>query len=119
MKVQELIIGNLLDYNGEIVKITTLCIDFNGNKTILASNENFSWHVSKIDGIKQIPLTEEWLLKFENVKKETYRIFWSNFGFDKSGYFLWVSGFKKYILYVHQLQNLYFALTGEELMLKK
>ena len=76
---------------------------------------------------KPIPLTEEWLLKF---------------GFEKIGGYLWdckklgenrflnnpfspthfeVRGFipKSHIQYVHQLQNLYFALTGEELTIKR
>jgi hypothetical protein len=70
---------------------------------------------------KPIPLTEEWLLKF---------------GFDKGSYFFSKDGFEFYlndgengnwyplvggsvkIEYVHQLQNLYFALTGEELTIQ-
>lgn len=68
--------------------------------------------------IRPIPLTEEWLLKF---------------GFEKSGdhYNKWVDDVRAFILlndftlcdidlkveikYVHQLQNLYFALTGKEI----
>lgn len=33
--------------------------------------------------------------------------------------FCWVNGTKKPIKYVHQLQNLYFALTQKELKIKK
>jgi len=78
------------------------------------------------DIFEPLPLTEEWLLKF---------------GFEKIGGYLWdckklgenrflnnpfspthfeVRGFipKSHIQYVHQLQNLYFALTGEELIIK-
>jgi len=84
----------------------------------------------KFKNIEPIPLTEEWLLKF---------------GFDKVGEWMGIDfnprmGMRFYngnaaecditqddkyiafkcgfIQYVHQLQNLYFALTGNELELK-
>ena len=71
--------------------------------------------------VEPIPLTEEWLVKF---------------GFDNLGAYGWGIGYfhirfrnihKFYFLlenrlvrikYVHQLQNLYFALTNEELKIK-
>lgn len=70
-----------------------------------------------------IPLTEEWLLKFGFkifpwgwVKKSTtdigLRISHPHFHFERDGENL------QQIKYVHQLQNLYFALTGEELAIK-
>ena len=120
MNVNELRIGNLLDYNGKIVKVNTLAIDFHGNQTILASKENFLWNVSKIDGIKPIPITEECLLKFGFVK--------GKYGFFEPKKRLLVEDLGNSIIYdnkllntkikhVHQLQNLYFALTGEELII--
>jgi hypothetical protein len=96
-----------------------------------------------------IPLTEEWLLKFGFIddnkeEREKYpRVFThksyvlNKFGIvyemDKSKYTLTDSiGFElgefsvflnqcfvKSIRYVHQLQNLYFIITGEELTLKQ
>ena len=81
--------------------------------------------------LQPIPLTEEWLLRFGFEKTNTdgdnawlnLRYRFLNFASDES------VGFKKVYLtlnnrmdiiclYVHQLQNLYFALTGEELTLK-
>ena len=72
----------------------------------------------KISECEPIPLTEEWLLKF---------------GFENGNYFILndVIIYKDYndkyryeynygqlwVKHVHQLQNLYFALTGEELTL--
>jgi len=74
--------------------------------------------------INPIQLTEEWLLKFgfisnpyadryelgsfyiEHNAERGYSIFW----FDKTGTTL---------EYVHQLQNLYHALTGEELKIQQ
>ena len=70
--------------------------------------------------IDPIPLTEEWLVKF---------------GFENGNYFILnnVIIYKDYnnkyryeynygqtwVKHVHQLQNLYFALTGEELVIKE
>ena len=87
--------------------------------------------------IEPIPLTEEWLLQFgfekdENkpfhfIRLEEYNLQVMVNGFsgtlDKDPYwFCSIVGtnnqttFNK--MYVHQLQNLYFALTGEELTIK-
>lgn len=70
-----------------------------------------------------IPLTEEWLAKFGfeyremnlgYVKEATEgNIYISKkFTFEFDGFNI---GMQREIQYVHQLQNLYFALTGEEL----
>ena len=71
--------------------------------------------------IKPIPLTEKWLLDFGFENKEE--------NWEKSDSNLWdfliildyesfmYSYSKLEIKHVHQLQNLYFALTGEELTL--
>jgi hypothetical protein len=124
MIASELRIGNLLDYNGKIVKVNTLAIDFHGNQTMLASKENFLWNVSKIDGIKPIPLTEEWLLKFGF--DERLHGWWSEKIFlrkDENGnlWFDWNGTTQTEsieIKYLHELQNLYFALAGNELKIK-
>jgi hypothetical protein len=79
--------------------------------------------------IEPIPLTEEWLLKFgfeiddsewfkdddEIVYQKTYKdysICVSNKGVVYNGVY------SQKIKHVHSLQNLYFALTGEELTIK-
>jgi len=69
-----------------------------------------------------IPLTEEWLLKFGFEIKQG-RFGNEYFGkinlytaSDKKIVFCY-DGYLKGIKYVHQLQNLYFALTGNELTL--
>ena len=80
--------------------------------------------------IKPIPLSKKWLLKFGFYQ-------WSKIEFSKEfkSWSLWVfTDVNKFeivhnedrncfnpdiqIKYVHQLQNLYFALTGEELKIK-
>jgi len=85
--------------------------------------------------IDPIPLSEEWLLKF-GFKKENDSFYYGNGWLDVSiptvhySFDIW-RGNENYpttsdwseipisVDYVHQLQNLYFALTGEELVVKK
>ena len=88
--------------------------------------------------VEPIQLTEEWLIKFGFEKdrevynlgipvfvKNNFRI-WDNrdkveyekiLGYsDSSDFkFIYSKNIQPYIKYVHQLQNLYFSLTGEEL----
>jgi len=89
-----------------------------------------------------IPLTEEWLLKFDIIKLNFTTDMPKSFqkpDIDEDGniWYTWVKGafnleiqkngeiwFEVYshyihVKYVHQLQNLYFALTSEELTIKE
>ena len=78
--------------------------------------------------ISPIELTEEWLLRmgFEKVKSyyeeaETFDFYYGNIYFDMANQSTKINGY--YCLsfvpeYVHQLQNLFYCLTGEELQLK-
>ena len=68
-----------------------------------------------------IPLTEEWLLKlgFYKYKGNNSDCFLNGFETACNMTMLfWKGNQIKNIKYVHQLQNLYFALTGEELTIK-
>ncbi len=115
MKAEELRIGNWVnlydDYNSQVTGLTNTkkvwCVDD-------PTDKECAWSTDKI---KPIPLTEEWLLKF---------------GFEFDGMFYqfnkhqirligeevpyWIdSSYITNIKHVHQLQNLYFALTNKEL----
>jgi hypothetical protein len=128
MKPAELRIGNL------VYKYYPSGIE------IEAVNEINSYFVNGIgiSAIEPIPLTEEWLVKFSFVSSMPYECFrkWT-FHNNNSRIKGWVLIFfngkvcRRYlgkensiywnkikIHHVHQLQNLYFALTGEELTLK-
>jgi hypothetical protein len=84
-------------------------------------------------GLYPIPLTEEWLLKFgfqEKDRRQNRFIknddFELEFQGDKVAYCVWggedaphLTQFFGHCKHVHQLQNLYFALTGEELEITK
>jgi len=107
-----------------------------GNKFILPNGEigTISYHEIRLMSIsldpinyKPIPLTEEWLLRFcfKKVRYEKY----AHEKLDKlkayphvikDGYGFYIQGAYTLpnIKYVHQLQNLYFALTGEELKIQ-
>ena len=133
MKANELRIGNFVfDDENKPMKVarveTQECTDFNGNDEfnviIEHIDKNIGYYESKIN---PIPLTEEWLKKFGFTREEfrgnigKYRVF-------KKGLFVYNSNSKwwyndrqlpNHIKYIHQLQNLYFALTNEELIYTK
>lgn len=79
--------------------------------------------------ITPIPLSEEWLLRFGFVEKTEHNSingsFWTGMlgeipirFYKPNDVAISVADRKRYVHYVHQLQNLYFALTGNELTVK-
>ena len=112
MKANELRIGNLVTFNGKQIIVSWEDVQF-----IMTSDFEKEYH-------KPIPLTEEWLLKFgfSTVGGEFYLQvdndleiaieFWDKTVYHNSHYISTVK-------YVHKLQNLYFALVGEELKIKE
>ena len=122
MEVKELRIGNLVRscYSElGIMSITAISED------ILKSDKREKIWVKSLIGIE---LTEDWLLEFgfelqsENDDFKNFitpNVFAVMNHFKKGGFFLDnIVGFGNKIKYIHQLQNLYFALTGEELTIK-
>ena len=104
MKATELRIGNLVwnDIQNIPVKVNLKIL---AEQEIYYENDEKSW--------KPIPLTEEWLLKFGFKKEDEY---WNYKGFKlwfEKGFYHINSEYLIHIDYVHQLQNLFFALTGE------
>ena len=118
IKINELRAGNWVD-NGA------------GDRYIIDT----SWFIDIISfaqengdtNVKGIPLTEEWLIKFgfEKVEETLYESFDKSFGVENG--FTTMSWMENTLSidmmdikceYVHTLQNLYFALTGEELTIK-
>ena len=119
MKANELRIGNLIyqfaNFTGESAGYYSA---FEVTINVLRAIEDGA------NGFEPIPLAEKWLAKFgfiENILCWNYDKFTIAKGLEDSfaltGYCLG-NVFPKEIKYVHQLQNLYFALTGEELTLK-
>lgn len=110
IQAKELRIGNLINERDRLIKVNW---------------QEIKWVQEDLNNIfQQIPLTEDWLLKFGF--KETMK--WT-FAIDLVGNLKLVYycgekgfsiGFKNHsdfnnLIYVHQLQNLYFALTQKEL----
>ena len=116
MKASELRIGNLIYYNG------TNGPTYNINKIDGVDIATMEGDAKYLSFHEPIPLTEEWLLKFgfkkinHRIEGVIYRREWLQF----SETFLadWRGGHIGRIQYVHQLQNLYFALTNTELIIK-
>jgi hypothetical protein len=137
MKAQELRIGNYIASSGNKENVETWLIGKVNSISSLSSlfeqievetDESFEWFFR--DNYFGIPLTEEWLLKFgfesmgklhPTFKKGLYII---EKGLIGHNYNLRIFINKDESLFitklndVHQLQNLYFAVTGEELELK-
>lgn len=116
MKTSDLRLGNLIYFTQDETNIT-VCE--------LTHLIHFSKPEYK-DSCKPIPITEEWLVKFGFSRKDKFSMyynpslkntsFWISPENDHYQFGRWECDTKLY--FVHQLQNLYFALTGEELILK-
>lgn len=125
MKITELRIGNLVTVGGfGIGKIMGINLEHpaNGNCLVFKFTDG-TYATVDFENAKQIPLTEEWLLKFgfEKDNKWIFHIKLMKGYININGVFCLFEYKENHqnIIYVHQLQNLYFALTGNELELKK
>jgi hypothetical protein len=128
MKVEELKIGNYVsheDYSCESFIVTSIELDDYGYAIMTSGGKNGEW-INSVDIVTPIPLTEEWLLKFGWDKLELID---RTIGYNKYALFI---GYRNHnlrlmgsnihiinIKYVHQLQNIFYALTNEELILKQ
>ncbi len=118
MKASELRIGNWVnlydDYNSQVTGLT------NTKKVWCVSDptdEECAWSTDKI---KPIPLTEEWLLNFgfEIEEGDFMTLNYKGVFLSSTTPFKEVvceSYHESTIQHVHQLQNFYYAITGEEI----
>lgn len=137
MHAIELRVGNLVLYRDKIFEILSI-----GNTSSATYNSFYvdldsdilDEHYKGIDieEINPIQLTEEWLLKLGFTKKidsETLTVFWIGHNKLTHDYLFEVKYIEGYpffyrngthaIHHVHQLQNLYYALTNQELTIKE
>ncbi len=135
MKAHELRIGNWVEINnpeyrpndtGKIARVVQIS-ELKGDVYLEIIDQYEGYFGQFLKYIKPIPLTEQWLLEFGFEKSNHYKIstgkgviLVNNFEFYVySGLGIAEEyGFEVSIKYVHQLQNLYYALTGEELVCK-
>jgi hypothetical protein len=126
MKANELRIGNWIRTSKEEQAVDVLC----------DSLSTINQHCITYDMVAPIQLTEQWLIRFGFEKDEEfdeggivdYRYFLhkrnftlsftSNFSTEDFIYVNYNQGGVD-CFFIHQLQNLYFALTGEELKLNE
>lgn len=137
MKAKELRIGNLI--YSDTKQVTVIDGFMNNSVYKNVDDERVRFILSNITYCNGILLTEEWLLKFgfgrikqqnPNLSDTDYPYYFRiNEGFtnemtieDLNSSVCFVFSYGRCsiikIEYIHQLQNLYFALTGEELTLK-
>jgi hypothetical protein len=126
MKVEQLRIGNLL--RDKISKTDLKVIGLTEENVVTYVIDRSQYPLTDGWGIEPIPLTEEWLVKFGFKQDEElgYRwyIEWCGcvvLTYDLDDYTIkvsdtWEFGKREF---VHQLQNLYHALTNEELTIEK
>lgn len=130
IQATELRIGNLVLYNDRVIEVEEVLYGGANRR-----GDGGIWYPQEdLDGI---PLTEKWLEKFgfkhHRITKDRNPILeceWMQLAisdFDQRSLLFWDNGLMSiedhyidlsHIKYVHQLQNLYFALTGEELTIK-
>lgn len=115
--------GNWVERIGHPLKVTGIK---NDDIFVDANGVELEYYI--FDGINPIPITEEWFLKFGFTfdKKDMTELLSPEVKHPKKyikgvvkiieqkDFFVFVR-YEFQIKYVHQLQNLYFALTGEEL----
>ena len=100
----------------------TCGVDFNITYHYSKSNE-LSYSKENINALQPVPITEEWLRKLGFVAEG---INYHTFSKNGSTVLLQTDGRVFYLTtcsdvefkYVHQLQNLYYAITGNELTIK-
>jgi len=124
MEARELRIGNLIyDYNNRLITVIAIIKE---DCYFIECNENHSKYL--LEDINPIPLTEDWLeifgFKYDygRWEKEYYNEYVFEIEKIPEGCILSINCGEytegKPFKHVHQLQNLYFALTGEELTIK-
>lgn len=144
--IRDLRIGNYLLYDDRIVHVTFLSMDIDDEyeesigfcELGKTTNEKADWNRALADKLEPTPLSAEWLTKFGFVESNSYDKKVRHFrkdGFDQLadyggqiiilpevGFASVSCGYYENQIdcpYVHRLQNLYFALTGEELTIKE
>lgn len=129
MRANELRIGNYVYYNGFTVSIASLIMALPredkrfSDKEIVDLFDGAGLITTTIDEIEPIPLTEEWLLKngFKNTYFNNYegKIMALTVEVRKVASRTYMEVGCIYlgdrIKFVHEYQNLHFALTGQEL----
>lgn len=126
MEARDLRVGNLVSYENAEFNVCKVQTVFLTHFRATNIDTGVCYGNSLRINYKPIPLSEEWLLKFGFEKSSPYWIKASSgfyFGIFPDGNLMYL--FSEELMtpikckHVHQLQNLYFALTGQELTLNE
>lgn len=135
VSVTDLRIGNLVEYNGMIMKISEICSPKPlkdkrySDKYIIELFDGAGLLNCTLDEIKGIAITEEILLKlgFEVIYRSNFTLrldykenfkFWAGWNLVNGHFHIRFIGEQfTNIKFIHELQNLYFSITGSELQI--
>jgi hypothetical protein len=116
MNANELRIGNYVDcskkrHNEKVIKVESICLDC----------INYDFRGYDVCDLIPIQISKDWLINADfyfDEKRNTYKHEEKNIEIDLSDNMVCISESWEWkeINYVHQLQNLYFSLVGEELV---
>ena len=129
MDANQLRIGNKVAFGLVIVEIRGIhTVEILGNKQkehfyvkdFIKASDYYAVNPYQLEGI---PLTEEWLIKFgfdyDKIVYSNDRVWLAE---GNGGWDVWLNGLHAgittKITFVHQIQNLYFAIIGKELEIK-
>lgn len=121
MDIKELRIGNLIERNGVIAKIELINNEID---EVYFIGEDFYYN-DFCCNINPIELTEDLLLNFGFRTEENYCFELDNIAINTKRELMWIYTKCRNNVelmmpeYVHQIQNIYFDLTGCELTIKK
>ncbi len=117
LQARDLRIGNYVSGMFEIEKIEGIYESF--------ANTDGANHIP-LRNLKPIPITEEWLLKLGFERGENHHFITYKRGeielLDNIGQFFRVYYSKTHLMdikYIHELQNLFYCITGNELEMKE
>lgn len=125
MKIEELRIGNLLLINGKPRKIVSTSL-YKSRVSYLLDNCNYSEGHSSLGSvfIQGIPLTQESVLAIGFIYGESFNIYYKKIDGSDGHFYLnsefqpeILTGIRKEFKYIHEIQNLYHAISGKELLL--
>lgn len=116
MKAQELRIGNLLNFHGAVRPITAYEIyKLNEGACYDEYPEKITEdYLLKFGFVKHIPSGSNTVMYYINFEGRTVIGYWPIDGAVNIGDFI-----PNHIKYLHEMQNLYYVLTGKELELKQ
>lgn len=113
MKASDLRLGNLVVYNGSVFRVTRI------SKNIITADRGKGDVEFSINDLSPLRITEFWLLKF-GFKRYPWGLVTGNLLFKDKDHKLDEltlevgNGFRVRVEFIHQLQNVYHSLSGNE-----